>query len=98
MAASLLRRLNHLLMGGVRAAKLDIVLNRICKEVYALEHHRDILHQAVQLKIPYIRTAYGNLPGIHIPKTGNQGCTSLSFLPRKADNGRSRFSGMVKLT
>ena len=56
MTASLFRRFNHLLMGGVWAAKLDIVLNRICKEVYALEHHRDILHQAVQLKIPYIRT------------------------------------------
>ena len=91
MAASLFRRLNHLLMGGVRAAKLDIVLNRICKEVHALKHHRDILHQAVQFEIPYIRTAYGNLPGVHIPKAGQSGCTSLSYLPRKAYNGRSRF-------
>ena len=33
--SSLFRRFNHLLMGSVRAAKLDIVLNRICKEVHA---------------------------------------------------------------
>lgn len=98
MAASLLRRLNHLLMGGVRAAKLDIVLNRICKEVYALEHHRDILHQAVQLKIPYIRTAYGNLPGIHIPKRAIRLHIVVFPAPEGPTMAVVVFSGMVKLT
>ena len=93
MTASLFRRFNHLLMGSVRAAKLDIVLNRICKEVHALEHHRDILHQAVQLEIPYIRTAYGNLPGVHIPKTGNQVAHRCLTCPGRTDNSRNRFFG-----
>ena len=31
MASSLFRRFNHLFMGSIQAAKLDIVLNRICK-------------------------------------------------------------------
>ena len=41
-------------MGGIRAAKLDIVFNRILKEINILKDHRNIFHQAVQFEIPYI--------------------------------------------
>ena len=72
MTASLFCGLNHLLMSGVWTAKFNVVFNRICKKIHALEHHRNIFHQAVQFEIPYVRTAYGNLPSVHIPKPGNQ--------------------------
>ena len=71
MAASLFRRLYHLFVRGIRAAEFDVVLNRIGKQIHILKYHADILHQAVQLKIPHIFAANRNPPGVYIPKPGN---------------------------
>ena len=59
-------------MGGVRAAKLDIVLHRVVEEIHRLKHHGDVLHQAVQLVLPHIMAAYGDPAALDIPKAGDE--------------------------
>ena len=90
MAASLFRRLYHLFVRGIRAAEFDVVLNRIGKQIHVLKYHADILHQAVQLKIPDIFAANRNSPGVYIPKPGNQVAHSRLARTGWADNSRGR--------
>ena len=72
MTAGLLRRLHHLLMGGVGRAELDIVLHGVGKEVHPLEHHAHLLHQGLQGVLPHIPAADGHTAAVHIPKPGDQ--------------------------
>ena len=72
MAAGGLGCGHHLLMGGVRAAKLDVVLHRVVEEIHRLKHHGDVLHQAVQLVLPHIMAAYGDPAALDIPKAGDE--------------------------
>ena len=45
VVARLFRRCNHLLVYGIRFAKLDIIFNSIVEQVYFLEHHADLRHK-----------------------------------------------------
>ena len=74
MAAGFLCRFYHLLMGCVRAAKLNIVLNSIVEQIHILKYHAHILQEAVTGKLFDIVAAYGNAAFLHIPKPGDQPC------------------------
>src|SRR5699024_9401518 len=63
---------HHLLVGGIRAAKLDVVLHGVVEEVHRLEHHGYVLHQAVQLVLPHVVAAHGDFSALHIPEPGDQ--------------------------
>ena len=45
MAAGLLCRIHHLLVGSVGTAELDVILNGVVEEIHALEHHAHLIHQ-----------------------------------------------------
>ena len=62
----------HLLMGGFRPAKPDVVFHRVVKEVHILKDHADVFQHAVRSIIPHIFSANPNGPFLHIPKAGNQ--------------------------
>jgi len=64
--------LHHLLMGGFRPTKPDVVFHRVVKEVHILKDHADIFQHAVRSIIPHIFSADPNCPFLHIPKAGNQ--------------------------
>ena len=72
MAAGPFCSLHHLLMGGFRPTKPDVVFHRVVKEVHILKDHADVFQHAVRSIIPHIFSANPNGPFLHIPKAGNQ--------------------------
>ena len=48
VVARLFRRCNHLLVYGIRFAKLDIIFNSIVEQVYFLEHRADLRHKRMR--------------------------------------------------
>ena len=63
---------HHLFMGGRRATKLDVVLHGIVEKIHRLEHHGNVLHQAVQLVLPHIMAAHGDPSALDIPEAGDK--------------------------
>ena len=59
-------------MGGFRFSKLDIILNRIIKEIDILEYHTDVSQQTVKGIFLHILSADGDAAAVYIPKAGNQ--------------------------
>ena len=72
MAAGFFRRGDNLLVGGVRTAEFDIVLNRVCEEIYVLEYHTDLLHEGFQRILPDICATDTDGAAVHIPEPGDQ--------------------------
>ena len=72
ITASLFRRRNDFLMGSIRFAELNVVLNGIRKQIDILEYHTDIGHQLRQRICLYVFTADRNTAAVHIPKAGDQ--------------------------
>ena len=62
----------HLLTGGFRPAKPDVVFHRVVKKVHILKDHADVFQHTVRSIIPHIFPANPNGPFLHIPKAGNQ--------------------------
>lgn len=67
-------------MGGFRFSKLDIILNRIIKEIDILEYHTDVSQQTVKGIFLHILSADGDAAAVYIPKAGNQ-IAKCRFLP-----------------
>ena len=68
MAPGRLCRGHHLLMGGVRLAELDVVLNAVVEQVHALKDHTEIAHQTIQRIVLHIDAAQLDRAAVHIPK------------------------------
>ena len=68
MAPGRLCRGHHLLMGGVRLAELDVVLNAVVEQVHALKDHAEIVHQTIQHIVLHINAAQLDRTAVHIPK------------------------------
>ena len=68
MAPGRLCRGHHLLMGGVRLAEFDVVLNAVIKQVHALKDHAEIAHQTIQRIVLHINAAQLDRTAVHIPK------------------------------
>ena len=76
-------------MRCLRPAKLNIILYRICKQIYRLEYEGEIAHKAVHTVIFYVHTAQCHRSGIHIPESCDQ-ITQSRFTATGWSDDRSR--------
>ena len=72
MAARPLRRIDHLLLRGVRFSKTDIGADRIVEEIDILKYHGDVGQETVAGELPYIMSPDPDTAAIHIIKPGDQ--------------------------
>ena len=62
----------HLLTGGFRPAKPDVVFHRVVKKVHILKDHADVFQHTVCGIVSHIFPANSDYPLLHIPKAGDQ--------------------------
>ena len=72
MAAGLLRRGHHFLVGSLWPPEFDVVLDGVGKEIHILKDHADLVHQRFQSVLPYVLSAYSDSASVHVPEPGNQ--------------------------
>ena len=76
------------------SAEFDIVLNRVCEEIYILEYHTDLIHEGFQCILPDICAADTDRAAVHIPEPGDQtaqGGLSRTAGPYDGSSGTVRY-------
>ena len=86
-------RIDDLLVRGIRLAEADVVLNGVVEEIDVLEHHREALHEGVELPFPYIDAAHRHAARTHIPEAGHEVHERRLARPGRADDRAARARG-----
>lgn len=87
----LFRRGLHLLHGGIRLSKADIIGDGVREQIGPLEHEGEIADGAVIAVFPHIPSAKAHAAGLHIPEPHHKIAQRGLAAARGTDDGDSRF-------